>query len=286
MTMTVNDLYMELRRRFKAAGISMPDLEARELTAFACGADKRRTAEWGYRYLDDDTVAGAQMLAERRLNGEPLAYLIGEWDFYGYTFKVTPSVLIPRSDTERLCEMAIRFANQIVNPRVLDLCCGSGCIGLALLREVDDARVAAVDISSEALSVARDNANALGVQTRFFPLGGDALGEPDPHLGRFHILVSNPPYVTADEMRTLDRSVADFEPALALYGGEDGLDFYRSIARKWSKLVLPGGVMLFECGYRQYPQVAGVFEECGFADIAIEEDLSGVPRIVVVKNPI
>lgn len=285
MTLTVNDVYMELRRRFKAADIPMPDLEARELAAFVSHADKRRTADWAYRYLDDATVEAARALAERRLNGEPLAYLIGEWDFYGYTFHITPDVLIPRTDTEKLCELAVLRAKEVVNPRVLDLCCGSGCIGLALLKEVSDARVAAVDISGKALSVARENANLLGVQARYVPLMGDAMGEPDPHLGRFHILVCNPPYITAAEMRELDHSVADFEPALALYGGEDGLDFYRSIARRWAGLVLPGGRMYFECGWRQATQVAGVFEDCGFRQISIEEDLSGVPRIVVIEKP-
>lgn len=285
MSTTTNDLYIDLRRQFRAAEISMPDLEARELVAFACGVDKRCTADWAYRYLDEATIGTARALAERRLNGEPLAYLLGEWDFCGYTFTVNKNVLIPRSDTERLCELAVERANQIVNPKVIDLCCGSGCIGLTLLREVSDARVVAVDVSDDALGVARENARRLGVTPRFFSALGDALGDPDEHLGKFHILVCNPPYITAEEMARLDRSVADFEPTLALYGGPDGLDFYRAIARRWGRMMLPGADMFFECGYRQYPQVGGIFEDAGFREIKILEDLSGVMRIVHVHVP-
>lgn len=285
MALTVNDIYMEVRRALKRADISMPELEARELTAFVCGADKKRHADWGYRYLDDETVARARALTERRLNGEPLAYLIGEWDFYGLTFLVTPDVLIPRSDTEPLCEQAIARAQAIVCPRVLDLCCGSGCIGVALLHAVDDARVFAADVSEAALTVARENARRLGVSGRFFGVRADALGQPPEQLQGFHMMVCNPPYITGPEMAALDRSVADYEPHLALYGGADGLDFYRAIAAHWTGVMLPGGTMFFECGWKQAAQVASLFEEAGFMDIVIEEDYAGVRRVVVVRIP-
>ncbi|WP_087065113.1 peptide chain release factor N(5)-glutamine methyltransferase [Intestinibacillus massiliensis] len=285
MTETINDLYMQLRRRFKDADIPMPALEARELTAAAAAVDKRQTANWGYIYLTEGTIARAEALARRRLAGEPLAYLLGEWDFYGLTFKVTPDVLIPRSDTERLCELAIARVQTGMEPRVLDLCCGSGCIGIALLKNVDDARVVSVDISEEALAVTRENAFRCGVSARHIALRADALAPPDERLGRFHLIVCNPPYITAEEMRGLDRGVRDYEPVLALYGGDDGLDFYRNIAAHWKDALLPGGALLFECGYRQYTQVAGVLEEYGWTDIDIQEDLSGVLRIVGATRP-
>lgn len=283
MTITINDLYIDLRRKFRAADISMADLEARELTAFAAGANKRQTHDWAYRYLDPDTTARAHAMAERRLAGEPLAYILGEWDFCGHTFAVSPSVLIPRSDTEPLCQLAIEDARTLESPKVLDLCCGSGCIGLSLLHAVPGARVVAVDVSEEALVVARENARRLGVTTRYFTAHGDALGLPDEHLGKFDILLCNPPYITAEEMTALDDSVAGYEPHLALYGGADGLDFYRNIARHWVKMMHPGGRMYFECGHLQASDVADIFAARGMDDIFLAEDLSGIQRIVVVK---
>ena len=283
MTMTINDLYIELRRRFRAADISMGELEARELAAFVSGADKHKTADWGYRYLDPDTVQSAEDMAARRLAGEPLAYILGEWDFFGRTFVVNKSVLIPRPDTEPLCQLAIEDAKTLESPKVLDLCCGSGCIGLTLAAEVPDARIAAVDLSEDALIVARENPRRLGVTARYFSVCGDALGLPDEHLGTFDIMLCNPPYITAAEMEELDASVSEYEPRMALYGGEDGLDFYRNIARHWAKMMNPGGRMYFECGYRQAADVADIFSARGMRDIFLAEDLSGVQRIVVVK---
>ena len=140
MTKTINDVYMELFKRLKEADDPQPSLSAREITAYACKADKNKTADWGHVYLDDATVDYAHLLCDRCLDGEPLAYILGEWDFYGLTFQIDRSVLIPRSDTERLCELVIGQARQRVSPRILDLCCGSGCIGIAAAHEVEDAR--------------------------------------------------------------------------------------------------------------------------------------------------
>lgn len=283
MTKTINDLYIEIRRWFRAEDISMAELEARELVAFAAGIDKRATADWPYRYLDPDTIQHAHTLAERRLQGEPLAYILGEWDFCGYTFTVNKNVLIPRPDTETLCQLAIEDAKTLESPKVLDLCCGSGCIGLTLLREVPDARVAGVDLSEDALIVARENARRLGVTARFFSSCGDALGLPDERLGKFDLMLCNPPYITEEEMQSLDRSVLDYEPRMALYGGVDGLDFYRSISRRWTRMMNPGGRMYFECGFRQALDVAAIFRERHMDDVFMADDLSGIRRVVVVK---
>lgn len=280
VTKTINDVYIELFKRFKEAGDPQPSLSARELTAYACKADKRRTAEWAHAYLDDATVDYAQLLCDRCLDGEPLAYILGEWDFYGLTFQLDRSVLIPRADTERLCELVIERARAKAAPRVLDLCCGSGCIGIAVAHAVEQARVAGVDLSDGALRVTRENARRLGVQNRYIALKADVRFRPPAGMGEFDIIVSNPPYVTRAEMSRLDRSVYDYEPHEALFGGEDGLDFYHVICAKWGGLLAPDGMLLFECGYRQATQVAAIMEENGFAGIGVTEDLSGVPRIV------
>ena len=280
MTKTINDVYMQLYKRFKAADEPQPSLAARELTAYACRVDKNKTAEWGHIYLDDATVDYANLLCDRCLDGEPLAYLLGEWDFYGLTFLVDHSVLIPRADTERLCELVIEQARQRVSPRILDLCCGSGCIGIAAAHEVEDARVTAIDNADGPLRLTRENARRLGVAGRVTVRRADVLADPPARLGEFDILAANPPYITRAEMQELDRSVADFEPHEALYGGEDGLDFYRAICEKWAGLLVPHGAALFECGWRQSADVAAVLEEHGFTGVGVTEDLAGVPRVV------
>ena len=283
MSITINDLYMEIRKKFRAANISMAELEARELTAFVTKTDKRMTANWAYCYLDMQTVETAREMANRRLANEPLAYILGEWDFYGYTFIVNKNVLIPRSDTEPLCQLAIEDAKTLENPKIIDLCCGSGCIGLVLAAEVPNARVVAVDISEDALVVARENARRLAVTNRYSTSIGNALEKPDEHLGKFDIMLCNPPYITEQEMKELDKSVLDYEPHLALFGGTDGLDFYRNIAKNWVKMMNLGGRIYFECGYKQSNDVADIFKTLGMSDIFLAEDLSGIQRIVVIK---
>lgn len=274
---------MEIRKKFRAADISMAELEARELTAFVTKTDKRMTANWAYCYLDDQTVELARQMTDRRLAHEPLAYILGEWDFYGHTFMVNKNVLIPRSDTEPLCQLAIEDAKTLENPKIIDVCCGSGCIGLTLAAEVPDARVVGLDISEEALAVSRENARRLGVVNRYSTSIGNALQKPDEHLGKFDIMLCNPPYITEDEMKELDKSVYDYEPHLALFGGTDGLDFYRNIAKNWTKMMNNGGRMYFECGYKQAGDVADIFKSFGMSDAFIAEDLSGIERIVVIK---
>lgn len=284
MTKTINDVYMELFHRLKEADDPQPSLSARELTAYACKADKNKTADWGHVYLDEATVDYAHLLCDKCLDGEPLAYILGEWDFYGLTFLVDKNVLIPRADTEPLCEMVIAQAKKKVSPRILDLCCGSGCIGIAAAHTVEDARVAAVDNSEGALRITRENARRLGVQTRFIAINADVRFRPPVNMGQFDIIVSNPPYVTRAEMRELDKSVYHYEPHEALYGGVDGLDFYRSICSKWGSLLVTGGIILLECGWHQANDVAAILEENRFGGIGITEDLAGVPRIVYGYN--
>lgn len=279
----VRTLLAQIRARLDAAGeaIPMPDLEARELTACALGLDRRLLPALGARPVTQDEWERADALTARRLAGEPLAYVLGEWDFYGITLRVTPDVLIPRSDTERLCELAIERVRGLDRPRVLDLCSGSGCIGLALLHEVPEAQAVAVDVSPEAAAVANGNAVRLGLDGRYRCEVGSALDPaPDAYRAAFDLMVCNPPYITADEMHALDRDVADFEPHLALYGGPDGLDFYRTILHTWLPAVKPDGGLLFECGWKQGEAVAALCRDAGLPDVRVETDYSGVPRIV------
>lgn len=284
MEQNVRTLLAHVRARLDQAGaevIPMPDLEARELTACALGVDRRLLPALGAQSVSQEAWQQAEALTDRRLGGEPLAYVLGEWDFYGITLRVTPDVLIPRSDTERLCELAIERVHGQTAPQVLDLCSGSGCIALALLHEVRAAQAIAVDLSPAAVAVANDNAVRLGLQDRYQCVIGSAL-EPPPaaYCDRFDLMVCNPPYITAEEMGELDHDVADFEPHLALYGGPDGLDFYRTIMKTWRYAVKPGGQLLFECGWKQGEDVAAICRQAGLTDVQVETDYAGVPRIV------
>ena len=285
MTKTINDVYMQLYKRLKAADEPQPSLAARELTAYACRVDKNKTAEWGHIYLDDATVDYAHLLCDRCLDGEPLAYILGEWDFYGLTFAVSPSVLIPRPETERLCELVIARARDRVSPRILDLCCGTGCIGIAAAHEVEDARVTAVDKFDGAVQTTRENVRRLGVQGRVTVRQADVLAGPPTDMGEFDILVSNPPYVTRAEMHELDVSVSRYEPHEALYGGEDGLDFYRAICEKWIGLLVPHGMALSDRGWHQAADVAHLLTQHASARVGVPQDLPRVPRLVHGSAP-
>ena len=237
-------------------------------------------------YASEQVCLYMSRAVRRLLDGEPLAYVLGEWEFYGLPLRVTPDVLIPRDDTCAVAELAIRkalFLEQ--DPRILDLCCGSGCIGLAIASRVKDAKVTLADLSMEALAVAKENTglNRLGGRVRC--IQADAMQKAPAFLGKYDMIVSNPPYVTGAEMQALPHSVKDFEPAMALYGGENGLDFYRAICENWGDTLAHGGILLFECGWKQADAVAEILQKYGFSDVCIEKDDAGVPRIVIGRSP-
>lgn len=284
--MTREQLFFDVRRRLEAAGISMPELEARELTACALGVDRQRLLMQRTSPVSDAERERLEQLVARRLAHEPLAYLLGEWDFCGITLRVTPDVLIPRSDTERLCELAALRAGQVSAPRVLDLCSGSGCIALALLKQVPDAQAVGVDVSPTAVALANENAQRLRLSDRYEAIEGDALtAPPADYRQAFDVLVCNPPYITAEEMRALDPDVSDYEPHLALYGGTDGLDFYRTILDTWAQVVKPGGALFFECGWKQGEAVASLCRAAGWQDVCVHTDYAGIPRSVTAEKP-
>jgi len=216
----------------------------------------------------------------RRLAGEPVAYIIGEWEFYGLTLEVTPAVLIPRTDTEVLAEAAVEFAGRMERCRLLDLCTGSGCVGLAAAANVPGCRVLLGDVSEKALEVCRRNVRRCGLADRVKADVLDALAPPPASIGTFQCITCNPPYITRGEMEALDRSVKDFEPHLALCGGEDGLDFYRAAAKNWKNALTEKGRLYFEVGAGQAGQVRRLMAGEGFADINILPDTQGIGRVV------
>ena len=280
MAITYNNLYMDIRRRLKLAGCPGAGLEARELVC--CGSGKTR--EEFYRdaqlYVAPETEEAIQALVERHLNGEPVAYLIGEWEFYGLPLDVNEAVLIPRVDTEVLAREAIDFIRTQGKCRVLDLCAGSGCIGLALAANAPECRVLLGEISEPAVRICRQNIRRNGLTGQVSVMAMDALQPPPKTIGEFQCIVSNPPYIPRPEIEKLENSVKDFEPHLALCGGEDGYDFYTAIIRQWKKTLATGGRLYFEVGIGQADTVLRMMRAEGFGDINIVPDGQNIPRVV------
>ena len=235
-------------------------------------------------YASEEICQKVETGVQRLLNQEPLAYVLGEWEFYGLDLYVDHNVLIPRDDTCAVAALAIKqalFLNQ--DPRVLDLCCGSGCIGLAIASRVKDAWVTLADISRDALAVAKKNIVRHKMSGRVSCVSADALKPAHPFLGKFDLIVSNPPYITGEEMQQLPRSVDAFEPHLALYGGDDGLDFYRSIAENFRPALKPGGYLCFEFGMGQGDDVCRILEENGYTILERSRDYNERERAVLAQ---
>ena len=222
------DLFLDARRALLKQEGQFAANVARELVCAASGKTAEQVIADREIYASEEVCELTESFVQRRLRGEPMPYILGQWDFYGMTLTVTPDVLIPRDDTVVVTELAIKKAMYLEqNPRILDLCTGSGCIGLAIARRVKDARVTLGDVSAAALRVARRNVSQLKLTGRVNCVAMDALKPAQEFLGTYDLIVSNPPYVTTQEMKTLDPSVRDFEPHLALDGGADGLDLDR-----------------------------------------------------------
>ena len=219
-------------------------------------------------------------LTARHLAGEPVAYLIGEWEFYGLPLDISPAVLIPRPDTEVLATKLIDAARGAGACRILDLCAGSGCIGLAAAANLPNARVLLGEYDEEALKICRQNIRRNRLTSRVASLKLDAREKPSRTLGEFRFLVSNPPYIPSADIETLDASVREHEPRLALDGGEDGLDFYRVICEKWRDVLCENGMLFFEVGIGQADSVLRIMRSSGFGDIQIVKDLNNIPRVV------
>ena len=285
MVKPYGDLYLDTRRALLATeDAQTAGMMARQLLCHASGKSQEFILAHRELYAPEETVSAVEEGCRRLLAGEPLAYVLGEWEFYGLSLRVTPDVLIPRDDTCAVTELAIRqglFLQQ--DPRILDLCCGSGCIGLAIASRVKDAKVTLADLSREALAVAKENTSRNRLTGRVRCVQADALGLPAPFLGKFDMIVSNPPYVTAAEMEALPTSVRDYEPSMALYGGEDGLDFYRAIAEHYTAALKIGGYLCFEFGMGQGDSVCRILEENGYTILERTRDYNERERAVLAR---
>lgn len=285
MVKTYGQLYLDARRSLlQTEDEQTAGFMARILVSTISGKTQEAMLADRDLYASEEICQKVETGVQRLLNQEPLAYVLGEWEFYGLDLYVDHNVLIPRDDTCAVAALAIKqalFLNR--DPRVLDLCCGSGCIGLAIASRVKDARVTLADISRDALAVAKKNIVRHKMSGRVSCVSADALKPAHPFLGKFDLIVSNPPYITGEEMQQLPRSVDAFEPHLALYGGDDGLDFYRSIAENFRPALKPGGYLCFEFGMGQGDDVCRILEENGYTILERSRDYNERERAVLAQ---
>ena len=279
---TYNDIYLSTRNALRSRGIESYNLEARLLVARAAGKTVQELLRDISLYTTNEVEQNAEELTRRRLSGEPVAYITGAWEFYGLPMTVTPDVLIPRMDTELLVDTAKEMlTGRQMDARILDLCCGSGCITCAIGHELPATRLVAVDISASALEVCRKNIATNRLSSRAICVQADATASPPLSMGQFDMIISNPPYIASDEIMTLDPSVRDFEPIWALDGGPDGLKFYKAIIKYWKALLRSGGALLFEVGEGQAEPVKEMLLAGGFRSVSTRLDTLGVERVVI-----
>ena len=285
MVKKLSDLYIEARRALATKeDPQSASLLARNLICHLTGMTQEQLLADRELLASEKLCLDVSRAVQRLLNGEPIAYVINQWDFYGMRLRVTKDVLIPRDDTCTVTGMAINkaiFLNEA--PRILDLCTGSGCIGLAVAHRVKDARVTLADISREALAVAKSNIVDQKLSARVSCVQVDAHQPAPAFLGKFDMIISNPPYITEAEMETLDRSVKDFEPHLALCGGKDGLDFYHAIARNFSQALKNGGYLCFEFGRGQGDAVCEILVSNGYTILERSRDNNHIERAVLAQ---
>ncbi len=285
MVKQYGQLYQDTRRALlETENAQDAGVLARMLICHVSGKDHARFLADRDLYAGEDIVEGVEKGLKRLLAGEPIAYILGQWEFYGLPMIVSPKVLIPRDDTCAVAELAIKQALFLdKDPRILDLCCGSGCIGLAVASRVKDAKVTLADVSLDALAVAKENTALNKLTGRVRCVQADALKPAFPFLGKFDLIVSNPPYITGQEMLELPVSVKDYEPHLALYGGEDGLDFYRAIAQNFAPALKPGGYLCFEFGMGQGDDVCQILTENGYTILDRTRDYNSRERAVLAQ---
>ncbi len=265
--MTKQELIGKIAKTLREAGFEAARFEATQMVEFLLGDGGSVTAE---------TERQAEEFVNRRLEREPLQYILGEWEFYGLPFFVGKGVLIPRPDTETVVETAIKLLKGKQKPTVFDLCAGSGCIGITLAHYTD-ANVKMFEKSIDALQYIFKNIKLNGVEPEVYEC--DVLGEP-PLKDTADLIISNPPYIRSKVIETLEPEVK-CEPIMALDGGEDGLIFYRHIAKVWKKSLCKGGWLVFEIGFDQAESVTKIMQDEGFCDVEVVKDLGGNERVVL-----
>ena len=274
--MVIEQALLEATRAMQAEGIPSPRLEANVLLGHILSLDRAGLLRAQTSELSEADLSAFRALTKRRIGGEPTAYLIGSREFMSLDFSVSAAVLIPRPDTEILVEADIEAAKAYQAPHILDLCCGSGCIGVSLAHYLPKAQVTLMDLSFEAVEVSKTNA-ARHAPENTSVLQGDAFNLS----GTYDMIVSNPPYIETAVVDGLQTEVRDHEPRLALDGGTDGLRFYTHFAKTMQCNLKPGGLLALEVGHTQARVVSALLEENGWRDIRICTDLADIERVVL-----
>ena len=287
MVKKYGELYLGARKTLLPVEGENAAVYARELLSLASGKSVAALLADRELYASEAIEEKLNGYLARILAGEPLAYILGEWSFYGLSFKVTPDVLIPRDDTMAVTDLAIEAARACPAPqRVLDLCTGSGCIACSIAFENPKTRVLACDIAPEAISLAKENVASLGLEKRVAVLQGD-LGAPvgERFMGKLALVVSNPPYIPTKVLDGMPTEVTEHEPELALDGGADGLDLYRPLATWTLRALAPGGGFAVELHETCLDAAAAIAGSLGFVDVRIVDDLAGRPRVLTARKP-
>lgn len=274
-------------RTLTEAGVDSPRLDAELLVCYVLGWNRTRLYTYPEHPLPPETETEWRSLLERRRQRVPLPYLLGEWEFYGRPFRVTPAVLIPRSETELLIEglLARRPWNPDRPPLFVDVGAGSGCIAVTLAAEAPESTGVMLDSSAAALEVASTNTVRLGVQSRVEPRHAAFPAGVEDLAGRVDVLVSNPPYIAEGERNTLPPEVREHEPGEALYAGPEGLDLLRTLLERGKDLLRPGGWIALEFGIGQAEKLRDIALDNGYSSLSIEPDLADIPRALFARAP-
>lgn len=257
-------------------------LDAESLLLHLVGRDRAFLIAHGDQELSAEGVVRYYALVERRLGGEPIQYITREQEFYGFPFHVNHHVLIPRPETEGLVERVLELAAGFERPRIVDVGTGSGAIAVTLAAKLAEATITAIDLSEDALEVARGNAERNGVEGEIRFVQGDLLTPLGPES--MEIVVSNPPYVPTTDRAALDKEVREFEPTLALFAGEDGLEIYRRLIPAAQKALVVGGWLALEIGYEQADAIRALLSASGFEKIMFARDLQGIERVATAQR--
>lgn len=270
------------RKRLALAGVDTPDLDAQLLVEYITNTTRLDLISRPELMVDGESARKLGFLLERRISGEPVHRIIGMREFYGLPFRLTCETLEPRPDTESLVELVTPFIEKLINQHgsvdVLDMGTGTGAIIITLLHKFKKMHGIGLDQSADALATARINAAINGVSNRFAALKSDWLAEVS---GKFHLIISNPPYIPRQEIATLSPEVRDYDPVVALDGGIDGLDFYRALAKGGTEFLYEDGMIAVEIGAGQCDDVSAIFEQAGFDLLNTAIDLGGHRRALI-----
>lgn len=278
--MTVSQLFIELKKQLKRETAAF---DLTQLFDSRFGRNSRLLRADLAVSPEDEAALRAE--CEKLNSGYPLQYILGEWDFYGLTFKVGEGVLIPRADTEISVETALELVKDNAKPKIADFCAGSGAIALAMASQLKDCEIYAVELFDEAYGYLTQNIAQLDKNNFVKAVKADVLGDISALPNGLDIIVSNPPYITADEMKELSDEVR-CEPETALFGGDDGLKFYRAIAESAKILLNDGGWLVFEAGWKQAQDIKNIIEQNGFTDISSAYDMGGIERCIYGRKSV